>query len=853
MFRFHGQYQRDDEEDEDEEDEIEEDEVEEDEVEEDEVENDEVEEDRVEEDKVKEDEVEKDEVDDDKVKGYDDEKAELKDDNVQDLQFTNIKDGQDQVNVEEERSIDQVQVQEQSVADNEDKEIVQDEAVYQDDLNDQDVDQDDADPNEVDIIDAAAADRDHQAVQDDHVYPPAVSETLAEADEQEPAADELEEMDQDIQDLVQGTPKVGSEKDELGQVQDAYEHDQGEEPEQSIATRDAKEHDTSQPVLDIQIQDHVEEDYLEDDHVEEEHVDEDPLEEAADDEYIDEDYQVVEESDAARQAASLPNGNEVAHLTEATSAHDPVQEHMEDRSEDHDRIPIEMPLDDRARPASSAVDYADTFTRELVAEMGLGAKHDQEHESGADVSTSGAIADHAWPSFDAIERAPASSAMLLNDDERPPMSMQSILQEELGPLSGDELDRLPMPTEVVLDRAPVEQLDNEDAERDSGTHLDDEAPDEADEVEATQDANVDEDDHEKQELETPADDSPGDAPHSDQAEDANVDQDTVEEAPQPSDPAETDVQTDTDHIPPPTREVPSDDEAAVEAALDNHHGADHADTGHITRSHCAFQRLTLLHETGAPTFIVRSCAMNPDVLAEEGAESTELFTESLEMLPLDADALPEPVYHALCRIVGPSLLDDVYVMPSSLGAQWMEEDEEEEEAEEEAGDAEEAKGDDPEEQEDQAEDRADSEPETETRATQPDAAETVPETAPPTSVDDEADEQDLKEAEQVLLGPAHGAPSSDLEPDTSSEAHRIVRQTYGRRHRRPRKSDPSSGAADYVSPDTPPKRRTDPAEVSIEELEALPERNPKRARTGAAPQRRSARERQRTKRFSPAP
>lgn len=82
-----------------------------------------------------------------------------------------------------------------------------------------------------------------------------------------------------------------------------------------------------------------------------------------------------------------------------------------------------------------------------------------------------------------------------------------------------------------------------------------------------------------------------------------------------------------------------------------------------TRSYCPFQRLTLSKHTGAPTFIVRSCTLDPHMLEEEGAEQNDVLFDGLDMEPLDPDTLSEPVYHTLCRIVGPSMLDDVYVMP----------------------------------------------------------------------------------------------------------------------------------------------------------------------------------------------
>ena len=81
-------------------------------------------------------------------------------------------------------------------------------------------------------------------------------------------------------------------------------------------------------------------------------------------------------------------------------------------------------------------------------------------------------------------------------------------------------------------------------------------------------------------------------------------------------------------------------------------------------SHGPYQRLTLSKLTGAPSFIVPSHTFDPHVLEEEGAELDDVLPDGLGMAPLDPDTLPEPVLPTLCRIVGPSTLDDVYVLPS---------------------------------------------------------------------------------------------------------------------------------------------------------------------------------------------
>ena len=82
------------------------------------------------------------------------------------------------------------------------------------------------------------------------------------------------------------------------------------------------------------------------------------------------------------------------------------------------------------------------------------------------------------------------------------------------------------------------------------------------------------------------------------------------------------------------------------------------------QSHGPYQRLTLSKHIGAPAFIVHSCSFDPHVLEEEGGELDHVLADGLDMAPLDPDTLPEPVLQSLRRIVGPSMLDDIYVMPS---------------------------------------------------------------------------------------------------------------------------------------------------------------------------------------------
>ncbi|PKI85958.1 hypothetical protein MVES1_000441 [Malassezia vespertilionis] len=91
-----------------------------------------------------------------------------------------------------------------------------------------------------------------------------------------------------------------------------------------------------------------------------------------------------------------------------------------------------------------------------------------------------------------------------------------------------------------------------------------------------------------------------------------------------------------------------------------------------TRLHCTLQRLTLTRMAGAPTFLVRSCTLDPIVLHEEGAECQDVFTDALEMQRLDVNMLPAPAYHSLHRIVGSSMIDEVYVVPTY--GPWTKED-----------------------------------------------------------------------------------------------------------------------------------------------------------------------------------
>lgn len=95
---------------------------------------------------------------------------------------------------------------------------------------------------------------------------------------------------------------------------------------------------------------------------------------------------------------------------------------------------------------------------------------------------------------------------------------------------------------------------------------------------------------------------------------------------------------------------------------------------HSLRSHCALQRLSLMRFDFTPTFLVRECVLDPNVLEQEGAEAQPVLTDSLEMEPLDASALPEQIYHSLCHIVGPSMLEQVFVLPGSMGEQWMQDE-----------------------------------------------------------------------------------------------------------------------------------------------------------------------------------
>ncbi|WFD42337.1 hypothetical protein MPSI1_000979 [Malassezia psittaci] len=211
----------------------------------------------------------------------------------------------------------------------------------------------------------------------------------------------------------------------------------------------------------------------------------------------------------------------------------------------------------------------------------------------------------------------------------------------------------------------------------------------------------------------------------------------------------------------------------------------------ITRSHCHSQRLVLLRETGSPTFIVPSCVLDPEVLAKEGAEKQDVNIDRLDLVTLNPDALPESVYHTLCRIVSPSLLDEVSVTSDSHAASWMIDD---------------------------------------ARHAQSDAS------------SEKDDEQTAR-------------PEDSSFADSSTGAFNTVHRAPTRGHRRPRKSDSSSGIANYIPPDQPDRSPANtPADVSIEELEQLPTTQPKRARTSSPAPRmrlRRADERRPTQRYSP--
>lgn len=583
---------------------------------------------------------------------------------------------------------------------------------------------------------------------------------------------------------------------------------------------------------------------------------------------LDEDERAGEDvQDSAEAHPPMEDGAELDAREDTAPATDPDKEDAEavsdartaapheDHAENHPSSPIRFSKEahDEAQQAGHS---ADTFARELASEMGLEMPLSMPEVSGA-------IAEDAWPSFAHTLHtgAPLSAPLLLDDEGHPRFDMSALLHDEYAEAHGHEgshrmplrYGALPMddreageaaeedkPTEAHPDKAPTELASQTvsrastpaDAEEDGVAASEDaEAAEEDDagvpeSVDAANDAAgaadvvhaTNDDVPTKQDVETASVDGavPAELGTAQKEEAAQLDAETAERRTnveaqdeegraRPTSPRAVDAKSDEaspssrgDHGPdvaePNTEsEIPQDgDHSAdqVEAALPKRgavttsqahaaHTSRHASDGPITRSHCTLQRVTLLREAGAPTFLVPSCALDTETLDEEGAEKQDLFTDQLEMMPLDPGALPEPVYHALCRIVSPSLLDDVYVTPSSLGAQWMAQDDS-----------------------DTASDSA--------------------------SLHDDQD-----------VPPAHA-----------------VRQTYSRRHRRPRKSDPSSDVANYVPPETAPHRPSSPADVSIEELEALAEPSPKRARTSASPpprmQLRTARERRRTRRFSPS-
>ncbi|WFC93921.1 hypothetical protein MBRA1_000547 [Malassezia brasiliensis] len=575
------------------------------------------------------------------------------------------------------------------------------------------------------------------------------------------------------------------------------------------------------------------------------------------------------EEDHVKVHHSMDDSTALDAIKEA--AHEgPQKKTFEGASKAHAAVSHEANVEDHpsslARFSQAAHDEAqqaghsgNTFARELASEMGLDIPLSMPEASGV-------IAEDAWPSFAHAlhSSAPLSAPLLLDDEGHPRLDMSSLLQDEYMESHGnDESQHVPLrygsllmddredhraaredeaveahtedaPTEPTLgehhasspadaDETTVDTAAEGDAaEKDNAEAAEEDADDVAEDVGVADAVNAP--GVHAANAATPAKDNADAAPIEstavpeggpDQADDAvqpdagaerRSDVEAKRTADRPRSTSPSAIQAEPDAAPSalpddsapkaaeasPASEIPQESDLSADQEVvppkrgsvttsQAHaaHTSRHTSDGPITRSQCVLQRVTLLRESGAPTFLVPSCALDAETLEEEGAEKQDLFTDQLEMIPFDPGALPESVYHALCRIVSPSLLDDVYVTPSSLGAQWMVQE----------------------------------------------------------KSDNESNSASLDNALDVP--PTHA-----------------VRQTYSRRHRRPRKSDPSSDVANYVPPEAPPHRPSSPADVSIEELEALEEPSQKRTRTSASPpprmQLRTARERRRTRRFSPS-
>lgn len=78
--------------------------------------------------------------------------------------------------------------------------------------------------------------------------------------------------------------------------------------------------------------------------------------------------------------------------------------------------------------------------------------------------------------------------------------------------------------------------------------------------------------------------------------------------------------------------------------------------------------MVLSRHIGKPSFIVPGCTLQHDALQEEGAKDAGEASEEQQddKQPFAPDDLLSDVYHALMRIVGSEILDEVFVLPDRL-------------------------------------------------------------------------------------------------------------------------------------------------------------------------------------------
>lgn len=83
---------------------------------------------------------------------------------------------------------------------------------------------------------------------------------------------------------------------------------------------------------------------------------------------------------------------------------------------------------------------------------------------------------------------------------------------------------------------------------------------------------------------------------------------------------------------------------------------------------CRYHSVTLSDLPGKPAFVVPGCTLLHDALAEEkAADGGEATSKELEeMDAFEAENLPSNAYHALTRIVGSDILEEVFVLPKRL-------------------------------------------------------------------------------------------------------------------------------------------------------------------------------------------